>query len=420
MPFVPMRVCIDARGINGAGGGIEQVIVGLASGLSNLQDGSEEFFFLADPKSADYVRPYLQGSCHILVTRKTGAPLGLRRWLASSFPRVRDGFRKVRLYSRGSRWLAVSDGTIENAGIEVMHFPTQNGFVTDVTSIYQPHDLQHLHFPQFFTAADCESRDFTYRSYCHQARLVVAMSEWARSDLIKQYRLAEEKVRVVHGAPVLSAYPTASERDQVDTRNRLCLPEKFILYPAQTWPHKNHAALFEALAIIRDKYSEKVPLVCSGYRNGFFVQLKKRARALGLADQIHFVGFVTSSEIQALYRLCTFVVFPSKFEGLGMPLLESFSVGRPVACSDIPPLAGQSRGAALLFNPDRPDQIADCILRLWHEDKLRRNLVEKGKQVASCFSWERTARLFRAHYRRLSNRCLTEEDRNVLSSPPLF
>jgi glycosyltransferase involved in cell wall biosynthesis len=123
-------------------------------------------------------------------------------------------------------------------------------------------------------------------------------------------------------------------------------------------------------------------------------------------------------ELRGLYELATALVFPSRFEGWGLPVCEAFSAGLPVASSSstgLPDLVGD---AGLIFDPDSTDQIADAVQRLWTDERLRRDLAERGRKRSELFSWDRTARMFRAHYRRIGGQSLAEEDRILLAASP--
>jgi glycosyltransferase involved in cell wall biosynthesis len=320
----------------------------------------------------------------------------------------------------GQRYVVrTSDGTVERAGVDVMHFPIQDAFVVDRPSIYQPHDLLHLHFPEFFSRWERERRERVYRTHCERAEMVVAMTSWGKRDLMEHYGLPGEKVHVVPWGSVLWEYPEPSPPDLNRLRARLSLPERFLLYPAQTWPHKNHEGLLEALALIKGREQLAIPLVCPGRKTRDFGRISERVRGLGLEATTRFPGFISPVELRGLYVLATALVFPSRFEGWGLPVCEAFSASLPVASSSatsLPDLIGE---AALLFDPDDPEQIAECVLRLWRDPVLRQTLSERGRERGALFSFDRTARLFRAHYRRLGHRPANEEDRILLASPPL-
>jgi glycosyltransferase involved in cell wall biosynthesis len=259
-----------------------------------------------------------------------------------------------------------------------------------------------------------------YRAYCRQARTVVVAARWTQRDVIAQYGLPAEKVHVVTPAPHTAPYvePTSAELDT--TRRKLGLPETFVLYPAQTFPHKNHLALLEAIARLRDRHGLNVPLVCSGRKNDFYSQIERRIRALHLESQVFFPGFVSPLELQCLYRMTRAVVIPTLFEAASGPLWEAFLAERPAACSNVTSLPEQAGGAAIVFDPGDINAIADAVRRLWTDESLRETLVARGRQSVARFTWDSTARHFRALYRKVSGRGLTDVDREILSAPPLL
>jgi glycosyltransferase involved in cell wall biosynthesis len=145
--------------------------------------------------------------------------------------------------------------------------------------------------------------------------------------------------------------------------------------------------------------------------------VEARARELGIHETTWFPGFVSPVELRGLYSLSRALVFPSRFEGFGLPVCEAFAAGVPVASSDATGLPEVVGDAGLLFDPGEAEAIADAIERLWTDQGLRDELAERGRRRAAEFSWDRTARLFRAHYRSLAGKRLPEEDRILLAEP---
>jgi glycosyltransferase involved in cell wall biosynthesis len=295
----------------------------------------------------------------------------------------------------------------------------QVGFRTNIPSIYQPHDLLHRHLPQLLSPEILAAREVAHRTLCDQAVMVVAMSRWGKRDLIEQYDLPEDKVQIIPWAPVIEAYRQPSLHDIAQTRARLGLPEVFALYPAKAWPHKNHLRLLEALRILREQHGLVIPAVFTGTQNGLEVPLREEAARLGIAEQILFTGFVDPVQLRSLYRLARLLVFPSLFEGWGMPILEAFAAELPVTSSNVTCLPDLTAGAALLFDPSDPAAIAAAIGDLWTDGSKRDELVRRGSARAALFSWEHTARIFRAHYRRLANQELADEDLELLGAETL-
>jgi glycosyltransferase involved in cell wall biosynthesis len=408
----PLRVCIDSRLGSGISGGVEQVAIGLATGLSKLTDADEEYLFLVHPDQEAWLRPYLDGPCRPIHSRMEYPGQG------GLGPTARQAMRQRMPLSK-RRELLRSDGTIEGEGVDVVHFPMQEAFLTDVPSIYQPHDLQHLHLPDLFTSRERARRELVYRTHCERASLVAMMTSWGRRDLIEHYGINPEKVAVVTWGSVIDEYPAPTEADLGRVRSELGLPDAFLIYPAQTWPHKNHGRLLEALAAVRDAQGIEIPLVCPGRKNDGFQRVADRIRELGLEGQTWFPGFVGPVELRSLYALARALIFPSKFEGWGMPVTEAFASGLPVGCSSAKGLPDVVGDAGLIFDPDSAAEIGDCAVRLWTDEALRADLVERGRRRAEEFSIDRSVRLFRAHYRRVGGRRASEEDLILLRDPPL-
>jgi len=414
----PLRVCVDARLVSGEAGGVEQFIIGLANGLSNLTDGSEEYLFLVYADSQDWLLPFLSGPCRILEDKTPSEELFIPRmfrgmevvWNSILPPALQVSVHQIK-----------SGGTIEYAEIDVMHFTLQQqAFLTTIPSIYHPHDLQHIHLPEFFSWRTRLARDQKYRSFCKQAKMVVVASRFGKQDLVQNYHLPAEKVKVVNLAPVVVTYPEPDLHDLAKIRMKYSLPENYIFYPAQTWPHKNHISLLKALSLLRNDSGIKIPAVFSGTKNEFYITIEEKIRELDLEDQVRFLGFVEPSELKGLYKLCRGVVLPTKFEAASFPLWEAFLMGVPAICSNVTSLPEQAGDAALLFDPDNPEEIAYQLHKLWTDEKLRSVLIKNGRQNISRFSWNNTARTFRAHYRRLAKHSLTSEDKELLSSPSFF
>ncbi|WP_035242069.1 glycosyltransferase family 4 protein [Desulfobacter vibrioformis] len=418
----PLKICLDARLISGTAGGVEQFVIGLAHGLSQLTDGQEEYYFLAYSDADEWIKPYISGPCRILHCSKAPRSSRLKTLLKINAPKLYDLLQK--LYPVSERWKISnlwSDGTIEKAKIDIMHFTHQVAFLTKVPSIYHPHDLQHIHLPHYFSMSKRVLRELLYRIFSSRAKLVAVSSSWVKADLIRNYNLSNEKVQVIPLAPVINAFQEPTHDDFTSVQQKFSLPDSFIFYPAQTWPHKNHLGLLDAVAILREQYGMVVSVVFAGSISGtFFLEIKRHIELLRLDAQSCFLGFVTSFELQCLYKLAKCVVIPTKYEAGSFPIWEAFLSGVPVACSNVTSLPTQAGDAALIFNHEQPEEIAEAIRRLWTDESLRQTLIERGHKNVNRYLWERTVRIFRAHYRRIAKHPLTEEDQKLLIAPPLM
>jgi glycosyltransferase involved in cell wall biosynthesis len=406
----PIRVVLDARIPSEGVGGVQQVLIGLASGLTALDSPDIDFLFLAYPDAPDWLLPYLESA-----ERLRFAPAPTTR--AKSWAKRIPGLETVYRTSTMNR-IQRSNGRLEALEPDIVHFMLQSACLTTVTSLYHPHDLQHLHFPEMFTEREVRSREYRYRAFCDQASLVPVASSWGRKDLISAYGLPSDKVAVIPLAPVIDHYPDPSGSDLLAIKKSLNLPDRFAFYPAQAWPHKNHEMLLRAMAILRQREGFVVPLVFSGSPMVGVASLIQLSSLLGISNDVHWLGFVTPAVLNGLYRLAHCVVVPTLFEAASFPIWEAFSAGVPVACSNVTSLPRQVGEAALIFDPRSPDEIATAITRIWRDNELRTRLIKLGRARVAEFTWERTAGLFAAHYRRLASRELSDHDRAILAASP--
>jgi glycosyltransferase involved in cell wall biosynthesis len=241
-----------------------------------------------------------------------------------------------------------------------------------VTSVL---DLQHEVYPRFFSRAELAYRRFAYRAAVAESELVVTISEHAREAIIERLGVPDERVRVIYlGLDVERLRPGNQPR------------EPFLLYPANGWPHKNHARLLEAFALIRRERPELRLVLTGGGHSG------------ATPESVEVRGLVPLDELVSLYRRAAALVFPSRYEGFGQPVLEAMACGCPVACSDIPALAEVAGDAARTFEPDDAEAIAAAVGDVL-ADPARYSA--RGLERAASFTWERAATQYEDVYREL-------------------
>ena len=409
-----LRVAINAQLIPGAGvGGVHTVLLGLVNALSKL-DGPEEYVLVVPWESRDWLKPYLGKNQRVVPGPKIDA---VKRALGAANPVGKLARRALAWRhgkGEGGPALARSNGFFEGLACNVIHFPYQHFILSDIPSIFNPHDLQHAHYPQFFTPGEVHWREVTYGAACRAAHTVAVSSEWVKQDVVRHYQIEPEKIQVIRWAPPTQSYgePTAETLQAVVQAYGLA--DTFALYPAMTFEHKNHIRLLEALALLRDHRALKVNLVCTGHQNDFFPQIRKRITDLQLDEQVRFLGMVPPEHLRVLYRKAQFMVFPSLFEAAGGPLVEAWGEGTPVTCSAVTSIPEQAGDAALLFDPFSVEAIANSLEQMVTSPPLRDRLRSSGRVRLQCFKWEYTAQAYRAVYRRAAGVTLCEEDRWIL------
>jgi glycosyltransferase involved in cell wall biosynthesis len=242
------------------------------------------------------------------------------------------------------------------------------------------HDLQHKRHPEYFRWFDRPFWNFFLFGSAHVSRLLLADSAATAADLLAHYRLPAARVRTV----TLGTDPAFFE---IARRRR---PERFLLAVSTLHPHKNLDGLLRAFARFRETHSEFRLVVCG--LHGFFTgPLHDLRDELGLSGAVEFPGWIPRAELRELFARAWAFVYPSKFEGFGLPVVEAMAAGIPTACSDIEPLAGIAGDAALRFDPRDLGALTEALVRLSDDDALRARLAEAGPRRAACFTWRATA-----------------------------
>ncbi len=262
--------------------------------------------------------------------------------------------------------------------VPYFHDPT----VPLVSVVY---DLQHLVYPEFFTPQQRAFRQQHIRQASARSARLVAISDFVRQALLASVSLPPERVMTVHlGLLDADASPAAPAPDPL---GRLGLrPEGFVLYPANFWPHKNHVRLFEALRDFRARRpGVDLKLVCTGSPNALMAELEQVARSVLPPQAVVFAGYLTRAELRGLLQTCRALVFPSLFEGFGMPVIEALAMGKPVLCSNVTSLPEVAGDAAVYFDPLQPGQIADALVLLEDAPDRLAAQVERGRARAARF-----------------------------------
>lgn len=293
------------------------------------------------------------------------------------------------------------------AGVDLLHSlantaPGRGRFKRVVTV----HDLIHrIHPEAHFGRASSAMRWLVWLAARRSDR-VIAPSVTSREDIVRLLGASPEEIDVVpQGVAVPGDLPAWGGSDRspeaaaADVRARFKLGERpVVLCVAAMRPHKNQARLIEALALIPGERRPR--LVLAGYATPYEMELREQVSALGLDSDICFAGWVSAAELEALYLAASAFIFPSLYEGFGLPVLEAMAHGVPVACSDRGSLAEVAGGAARLFNPDNPKEIAAAVEALVYDGREAERLRGAGRERAVAFTWRATAHGTLASYDR--------------------
>jgi glycosyltransferase involved in cell wall biosynthesis len=320
-------------------------------------------------------------------------------------PRVKKVLARVRWYTFAEQismpWI------IHKEKIDLMHFPHFNvPLLCPVKFIVTIHDLILTKHP---TQRASTLSPFLYkiknlayrlaiRTAVMRAQVIIAISNYTRDDIIKQFGVKQAKIKMTYEG-VASKLEVSAEKNSGDVSGEEArvleeyrIKRPYLLYVGNAYPHKNLEGLIEVFEKIADKHSE-LSLVLVGKEDYFYKRVKDFAQAKkSVADKILFPGYIPDEELRSVYKNALAYVFPSFFEGFGLPPLEAMVQGCPVASSNktcLPEILGE---AALYFNPDNQEEMRQIILKITQDASLRQSLIAKGREQTKKYSWQTCVR----------------------------
>jgi glycosyltransferase involved in cell wall biosynthesis len=313
---------------------------------------------------------------------------GFSRILRHLPARVRPAAGRIgyRLLSAAKRRESTSLLRDVNADLLFCPFtaPTYAEPTTPTVSVI--YDLQYKAYPEFFAAEDVVHRERTFVEACTRSTMLTAISDFSRHAAIEQSGLDPAKIKTIHLQISSDRLRHAGKDETVIGRLNLA-GGKYLIYPANFWKHKNHEMLLTAFGIARSNgLAGDIKLVCTGAPGSRQQWLGEAVAGLGLAESVLFPGYLSNPEFLALMTNSAGVIFPSLYEGFGLPVIEAMAIGVPVACSNVTSLPEVARDAAILFDPRIPTQIAEAMISLVEDKELTARLIEAGAARAAQFS----------------------------------
>lgn len=266
------------------------------------------------------------------------------------------------------------------------HMVPSNCNIPNITTIF---DIQQDYFPENFDPHVLEERKRLTRETVSVTNKLLTISEFSKKTLVEKYHIAPEKVNVTY----LDA--DASFNLPIDPEHlseiRAALPEQFILFPANMWPHKNHINLIKGFGIAKKKYGLPLHLVFTGAKERESRQIEQAIEQAQIRDYVNYLGYLPQDDMRYVFKCANMLAFPSRFEGFGIPLVEAMASEIPIICSSVSSVPEIAGDAAVIFNEMDPENIAEAIWQVYTNEMLRKDLVEKGRQRRKDFSWKQCA-----------------------------
>lgn len=244
-------------------------------------------------------------------------------------------------------------------------------------TICMVYDLQFMSFPHFFDKGDLEQRERSFQAALKRAKFIVCLSQFTRETIIAMGGMPEQVIAI---PPFCRQLPDVDTCHQARLLSSLGIAEKaFLLYPANFWPHKNHERLLRAFARYRAQYpASRLKIVLTGAEDTNSERIRRMASESGLAAHIVFAGFLPESDLVCLMKTAMALIFPSLYEGFGLPLLEAMQTGCPVLASRVAALPEVGDDAVLWFDPTDEESIKEAIGSCEANEELRQSLIRRG------------------------------------------
>ena len=270
---------------------------------------------------------------------------------------------------------------------------------TNIPSVVTMHDLIHERYPHQYKKIDVNIYRKKFRYACKYADLVIAISQQTKKDLIEFYQVPEDKIRVCYQScnPSFSKQVSVSEKKSI--KNKYNLPDKFFLYVGSVIERKNLLNVCKAIFLLKNELD--VPLVVIGEGSGYMQLVKDFVKQQGIGERIIFLsenpatkdqeGFKTAADFPAIYQQALAMIYPSFFEGFGIPVLEALYSRLPVITSNLSCLPEAGGDAAYYINPNDAVEIAEAMKRIYHDESLTAGMKEKGWLHAQNFTPEKCA-----------------------------
>jgi glycosyltransferase involved in cell wall biosynthesis len=282
----------------------------------------------------------------------------------------------------------------QRVGAEVLHVSYTAPPISPCSTVVTIHDISYDFFPQFFSPRVRLLLSITVPFSCRRAARIIAVSKTTKQDLVKRYGIPPEKIRVIYEAAGEHFSPSVSAEAVTRARARYAGGNRYILALGNIQPRKNLERLIEAFAaLVQDETTgDGLVLVVAGQSQWRGSDVYKKVKVKGLEEIVFFPGYVPDNDLPSLYRGAEVFVFPSLYEGFGLPPLEAMACGTPVICSNtssMPEVVGE---AALLFDPYNTNALALALRNVLKDEARKQSLSAAGLNRAAQFSWEQTAR----------------------------
>ncbi|MBC7334407.1 MAG: glycosyltransferase family 4 protein, partial [Actinobacteria bacterium] len=274
--------------------------------------------------------------------------------------------------------------------IDVIHTQYYTPLISKAKRVVTIHDIIPIIYPQFFNWFEVLKQKFFLPYFARKADRVITVSSNSKKDICKYLKVPEDKVVEIYNG-VSNEFRLVDQNEKAKIIRKFEIRGPYIYYVGRLDPRKNLKNVIKAFAQVASR-NQNVDLIIAGNKNEYFVELLGVVKEFNLGERVKFIGLISNEDNIRLLNFAEFFVYPSIYEGFGLPVLEAMACGCPVITSKGSSLGEISKGCALLVDPENVEEIRDAMITLLKNKFLRAELVGRGRERVKEFSWELTAR----------------------------
>ncbi len=275
---------------------------------------------------------------------------------------------------------------------DLLHVQYTGPLFTRIPLVVSLHDVSYLEHPEYFRWLRSTQLTVTVKRTVERAARILTPSEFSKRAIVRHYGIEDERVVVVPNAVSNWFRPLDRDTARAAIERRLGVKGPFVLTVGDLQPRKNHLGLLRAFEdVMRAHPKLKHRLLFVGKETWYTPKLRDAVKASSVADRVVFTGFVDDADLVTFYNACDLFVYPSFYEGFGLPILEAMACGRAVACSNTTAMPEVADSAGLLFDPANTGEIARAMTDILLDPELQARMERLGHQRAASFSWQRSA-----------------------------
>jgi glycosyltransferase involved in cell wall biosynthesis len=378
-------------------GGVNTYVFGLLDAFAGNQKYGVTFVVFCFQSNEHLFEKYKTVSCFQVVILRNIHRFYLR--IIWQFVKL----KQKNLYHQFSNYYYRRHTKIINAACDVLYFPNtvMNPYNYTVPTVLSMHDIQQVHFPQFFTSIERKSRKIMYELSAEHATYMQASSRQMKGDFCSHFKLKDKKVFIIHEGVSVKEFKQSAYNKQLFAK--YSIPEKFLFYPAQLWPHKNHITVLKALHELKSTKGITIPLVLTGAKFSAYDEMMSFIQQHNLSN-VYYLGKVPFADLLAIYRASYYLITAVLYESSSLPILEAAASGTAILASDTD--ANRELGETLYiqFFPTTDVQcLATKLQEIWNDEEGRNKAIEHNRSAIHHFNWERVAEKYIEQFSRIKN-----------------